>query len=66
MTAPGQPGYPGYPGPRSPWFLFRALCFIGAVCAFIAALCFAGLAHGPAMAWLAGAVSSYFLAWALP
>jgi hypothetical protein len=46
--------------------LFRALCFIGAVCAFIAALCFAGLAHGPAMAWLAGAVSSYFLAWALP
>lgn len=65
MAAPGQPGYPGYAG-RSPWFLFRALCFIAGVCLFIAAIIFAGLAHGPAMAWLAGGVSAYFLAWALP
>lgn len=65
-------GVPNAPQPapvcpyRSPWFIFRFLCLVAAICAFISALCFAGIANGPAMAWLAGAVSAYFLAWAVP
>lgn len=65
MSAPGQPGYPG-PGYRSPWFVFRFFCLVAAICEFIASLCFAGLAHGPAMAWVAGGLAAFFLAWAAP
>lgn len=66
MAAPGQPGYPGPYQYRFPWYFFRILCFIGAVCEFIAALIFCGIASGPAMAWLAGGVSAFFLGWAVP
>lgn len=68
MSAPGQPGYPGYVT-RSPWFVFRLLCLIGAVCLFIAALEFSAILHGgPGLgwAWSAGGVSAFFLAWAAP
>lgn len=57
-----QPVYPY----RSPWFIFRFFCLVGAICEFIAALCFCGITHGPALAWLAGGISAFFLAWAAP
>ena len=60
-----QPPPPAYPA-RSPWWMFRLLCAIGGICAFIAALCFCGITHGPAMAWLAGGVAAFFLAWSVP
>ena len=54
---------------RSPWWLFRLLCLAGAACAFIDAFEFAAILHGGSglgMAWLAGGVSAFFLAWAIP
>jgi hypothetical protein len=68
MTAPAPAPAPAYPY-RSPWYLFRFLCLVAAVCVFIAALEFAAILHGGnglAMAWLAGGVSAFFLAWAVP
>ena len=64
----GQPTPVAYTA-RSPWWLFRLLCLIAAVCAFIAALEFAAILHGgPPLgwAWLAGAASAFTLAWAVP
>jgi hypothetical protein len=66
MAPPAAPA--AYAG-RSPWFVFRLLCLAGAVCAFIAALEFSAILHGGTgmgLAWLAGGVSSFFLAWAVP
>jgi hypothetical protein len=66
--APAPAPYPAYPY-RSPWWLFRLLCLVAAVCAFIAALEFSRILNGGdglGMAWLAGAVSAFFLAWAIP
>lgn len=54
---------------RSPWFVFRVLCLVAAVCLFIAALEFSAILHGGtglAWAWAAGGVSAFFLAWAVP
>jgi hypothetical protein len=54
---------------RSPWFVFRLLCLIAAVCLFIAALEFSRILNGGielGWAWGAGGVSSFFLAWAVP
>lgn len=70
MTSPApqpvtQPAY-AY---RSPWWAFRLLCLVAAVCAFVAALEFAAVLHGgPSMgwAWLAGAASAFTLGWAVP
>jgi hypothetical protein len=65
MTPPPQPAYAA----RSPWWLFRLLCLVAAVCAFIAALEFARILNGGqplAWAWLAGAASAFALAWAIP
>lgn len=69
MSAPGQPGYPGPAGYRSPWFVFRLLCLVAAICLFIAALEFSAILHGGTglgWAWAAGGVSAFFLAWAAP
>jgi hypothetical protein len=66
--APGPAPAPAYTG-RSPWFVFRLLCLVAAVCLFIAALEFATILNGGdrlGMAWLAGGVSAFFLAWAVP
>ena len=57
-------------GTRSPWFVFRLLCFIAAICLFISALEFSGaILHGGlplGYAWAAGGISAFFLAWAAP
>jgi hypothetical protein len=72
MTAAPPPASAPAPAPyatRSPWFLFRLLSLVGAVCEFIAALYFAAVIHGGAglgQAWLAGGISAFFLAWAVP
>lgn len=65
MTAapPPQPVAYTY---RSPWWAARFLFLVAAVCAFIAALCFASITHGPAWAWLAGAASAFALGWSVP
>jgi hypothetical protein len=61
--APAQPGYVYH----SPWFIFRLLCLVGAVCEFIAALYLSNILHGTlGLAWLAGGISAFFLAWAAP
>lgn len=54
---------------RSPWFVFRVLCLVAAVCLFIAALEFSNILHGGlglGYAWSAGGISAFFLAWAIP
>jgi hypothetical protein len=66
MSAPAPA--PAYTG-RSPWFVFRVLCLIAAVCLFISALEFSDILHGGiglGWAWAAGGVSAFFLAWAVP
>lgn len=66
MTAPAPA--PAYTG-RSPWFVFRLLCLVAAVCLFIAALEFSRILHGGAdmgWAWGAGGLSAFFLAWSVP
>jgi hypothetical protein len=66
MAAPGQPGYSGYPGTRSPWFIFRFLCFLSFLCFAIAAFIAGGVIHGPEWAWGFGGFAAYALAWAVP
>lgn len=54
---------------RSPWWLFRLLCLVAAVCLFIAALEFAAILHGGlglGWAWAIGGASAFTLAWAVP
>jgi hypothetical protein len=63
VPAPAPAAYAG----RSPWFVFRLLCLVGAVCEFIAALYLSNILHGTlGLAWLAGGISAFFLAWAVP
>lgn len=64
MTAPAT-APPGY-AYRSPWFVFRFLCLVAAICEFIAALIAAGIASGPVTAWVAGGLAAFFLGWSAP
>lgn len=54
---------------RSPWYLFRLLSLVAAVCGVISAFEFSGILHGGlsmGWAWLAGAFAAWFLGWAIP
>jgi hypothetical protein len=56
MVAPAPSPHP------APWWFSRVLFFIAAICALIAALCYTGTITGsPGLAWLAGALSAFFL-----
>jgi hypothetical protein len=72
MAAPAPQPVPA-PAPayayHAPWFLFRLLSLVAAVCGIIAAFEFSGILHGGmsmGWAWLAGAFASWFLGWAIP
>jgi hypothetical protein len=69
MATPAPAPAPPAAAYRSPWWLFRLLCLVAAVCLFIAALEFSRILNGGTAlgwAWAAGGVSAFFLAWAVP
>lgn len=57
---------PGYPVARSPWYLFRFLCFLSFVCFAIAAFIAGNVVDGPMWSWGFGGFAAYALAWAVP